>query len=369
MNQVGQNKIGIIIPNADNTFNTSTPLGDARIHGEIITLNVPGSGSRDDNNTGNYLYEGSRHIHHRYTDLGNATSPTPPTNTMSGWQAWLDGIYPIQTSTEFNSQSVEGGATIEMTGGPTATGRWFKRKTNEAIRQLFVSSYRLRNWNLFNLSPATFKPALYVSFYLYTFKSDDTGKYWRFYWYRDLPTSDAKYSTSYYGVKPVGSSFSMRIEWAGDGFPGLYADQISAPIDGRWHRIEFIYDFVNDYHWYTVNGIIQTDESRNYLGRMDGQLGLNSLLRYGLLGNTVDPREENGHYIGWALPVCDFSLKRIELADSPVWANKTQSVMQPVLSWSNDQVQIKYNKGVFKSIAGKHLFYVNGVNATYIQPA
>jgi hypothetical protein len=304
-------------------------------------------------------------MHLRSTDFDSAAAATPASNTKAGWQTHLDGIYPIKTSNDFNDQATNSGATLELTGGPTQSGKWLKRQASEAIRALFPSNWRLRNWNL--LDNTGYKPYLYVSFYLQTFDSDDTGKFFRMYWKRDLPTTDAKYTSSFWTGKPINNSYTWRVEWSGNGELGGYGDQ-SFDVDGKWNRVELLFDFDNDEYKILINGTTLTDVSRSYTGAVAGQLGLNSVIHYALLGNTLEPMAEDGHYVGWALPYVDYSSKRIELADSADWTTKTKSVVQPVKSWASGNVEFIINQGDFADLTNKHVFYVDGTTATYIGP-
>jgi hypothetical protein len=332
-------------------------------HGSLRKIAVTNAGTKEDYNSGNYLFNGHKHINLRFTDFDQATSPLPANNTKAGWQSYLDGIYPIMTSDDFNSASVASGATVELTGGPSPSGKWLKKQSSEAIKALFPSNHRLRNWNLFD--NVGFKPAVYVSFYLQTFSGDDAGKPFRMYWHRDLPSADSKYSTSFWMGKPIGSSYTWRVEWAGNGELGGYGDQ-QFTIDGQWNRVELLFDFVADTHAILVNGKLLTDVSRSYNGVINGQLGVNSAVRYALLGNTIDPMLEDGHHMGWAQPYADFSLKRIEIADSSDWSTKTKSVVQPVKSWAPNEIEFIINRGDFADLNNKHIFLLDGLNATYL---
>lgn len=338
---------------------TTTP-----VHGDLKTITVTGSGSKTDFNAGNYTFAGHRHMALRSTDFDSATAATPSSNTKAGWQALLQGIYPIKTSNDFNDQATASGATLELTGGPTHSGKWLKRQASQAIRTLYPSNWRLRNWNL--LDNSGYKSYLYVSFYLQTFDDDDTGKWYRMYWRRDLPSSDPKYSSSFWtGKMAGGGQFTWRVEWSGNGELGGYADQ-SHPTTGVWNRMELFFDFANDSYQVHINGKPITDSSRNYFGTVAGQLGLNSQITYALLGNTLEPMAEDGHHVGWAMPYADYSSKRIELADNSNWALKTKSVVQPVKSWTSGNVEFIVNQGDFADLDNKHIFYLDGTTATYI---
>lgn len=334
-------------------------------HGQLRAIVVEGAGTKTDYNDGNYTFAGHRHLHLRATDFDNALAAVPSSNTKAGWQGHLDGIYPILTSDDFNSQATESGATLELEGGPTRSGKWLRRQTSAELWEKYPANVRLRNWNLFSNSSG-YKSAVYVSYYLQTFVGDDTGKHFRIWWRRDLPSTDSKYNSNLWLGKSAGSSgYTWRLEWSNDGQPGGYSNQ-QFEIDGKWNRVEVLMDFDNDEYAMMVNGQLLTYVSRGYTGVIEGQMGLNSVVRYALLGNTVDPRAEDGHHLGWAQPFADFSLKRIELADSPNWANKTKSVIQPVKSWESDNIEFIINQGDFEDLTDKHIFYVDGLEATYV---
>lgn len=332
-------------------------------HGDLKSITVTGSGSKSDFNSGNYTFAGHRHLHLRFTDFDTAAAATPSSNTKAGWQAHLQGIYPIKTSNDFNDQATASGATLELTGGPTHSGKWLKRQATNAIKALYPSNWRLRNWNL--LDNSGYKSYLYVSFYLQTFDNDDTGKWYRMYWRRDLPSTDPKYSSSIWHAKTNGGQYTWRVEWSGNGELGGYADQ-SLTSTGQWNRIELLFDFDNDTYQTIINGKTLTDSSRNYFGTIAGQLGLNSQITYALLGNTLEPMAEDGHHVGWAMPYVDHSSKRIELADNATWSLRTKSVVQPVKSWTSGNVEFIINQGDFADLNNKHIFYLDGTTATYI---
>ncbi len=338
----------------------------AKAHGDLRQITVAGAGAKQDYNTGNYTFSGHRHMHHRFTDFANATTATPASNTTSGWKAHLDGIYPIVISKDFNSQALESGATLQLTGGPTPSGKWLKRQLTNAIATQFPNNYRLRNFNLSdNDGSPTARDAIYVSFYLQTFESDDSGKFFRMF-LKDSPL--APKTTNIYPTKaPHSGQFTWRAEGNNDGWPIGYADQTVA-INNQWNRIELLLDFANDRYAFMVNGILQTDISRGYMGWVAGQLGVGTKHDYSLLGNTVTPFAEDGHHMGWAQPQLDFSLKRIEIADSANWETKTKAVLQPVKSWSNDAIEFIVNQGDFPDLQNKHIFYVDGTNAVYVAP-
>lgn len=335
-------------------------------HGEVQKITVVGAGARADNNSGNYTFAGHRHMHHRFTDLEKAISNEPASNTQAGWKAHLDGIYPIVVATDFNAKSRESGATVEMTGGPTPSGKWLKRQLTQQIAAQFPNNYRLRNFNLSDNDGVTSaRDALYVSFYLQTFEDDDTGKFFRMF-LKNSPNYPK--TTNFYPSKmPRSREFTWRTEGNGDGWPAGYADQ-TFPINQQWNRIELLFDFVTDRYALLVNGVLLTDVSRGYAGWIAGQLGTRAMHDYSLLGNTIAPFAEDGHHMGWAQPHMDFSLKRIEIADSANWATKTRSVFQPIKSWTNDTIEFIVNRGDFADLENKHVFYVNGTDVVYVGP-
>lgn len=357
-------------------FGSVDESAPALVHGVLRQVSVAGAGTKQDYNDGDYTFAGHRHIHHRFTDFEQAVISTPVENTKEGWQQFLGGIYPIQTSNEFNSQATESGATLELSGGPTYSGRYLKRDITPDVVAAFPSNFRLRNWNILdNTASPTFIPKMYQSFYVAPDTLPSVGKHMRTYWYRDIDPGDPTYSSSFWmGFQPGDNTHTWRIEWAGDGELGGYSDQ-TIPLQQGWSRCEIFMDFENDWHAMLIDGQLLTDTSRGFNGIINGQLGLNSILRYSLLGNTVERHNwddvleqpvELGEFTGWAMPVLDHSFKRIELADSAVWANKTDSVIQGVKSWTNDDIEIIVNQGRFENLENKHLFYLDGLTATYI---
>ncbi|WP_341836630.1 hypothetical protein WJU16_01865 [Chitinophaga pollutisoli] len=331
-------------------------------HGDVIAVTVAGSGSKTDYNTGNYTFAGQRHMHLRSTDFDTATTAVPASNTKAGWQVHLGGIYPILGSSDFNNQATASGATLQLSGGPTHSGKWLKRQLTDSIKAAFPLNSRLRNWNLFDNSG--YKSYVYVSFYLQSFHDDDPGKWFRMWWRRDLPSTDPQYNSNFWTSKEKNGSFTWSTESSVPGTKHYFHPMPS--VVGVWNRMEFLFDFDNDQYRIYVNGKIVTDSTRGAYGPISGALGLNSTLRYALLGNTVDARLEEGHHLGWALPYVDHSPKRIELADSNDWSTKTKSVVQPVKSWNADNVEFILNQGDFADLDNKHIFYLDGATATYI---
>jgi hypothetical protein len=332
-------------------------------HGSLKSIVVAGSGTKEDNNTANYTFAGHRHMHHRFTDFDSATTEVPATNTKAGWLAHTGGIYPIITSDDFNSQAAESGVTISMTGGPTPSGKFAKRHNNDDIKALFPKNSRLRNFNLFQ--NVGVKSHLHVGFYLRVFRAQSTGKFARFFWRRgDLDPSDVRINHDFWIAKKAGTQFNWRTEWVKDGYLPGWADQ-KFEVDDKWIRFEMLFDFTNDSYQILVDGNPLTDESNGYNGIMTGHLGSNCTLRYGLLGNTIEEMLPD-QFVGWAQPFVDFDTKRIELADNATWSARTKSVIQPIKSWTSDNIQFIVNQGDFADLTNKHIFYVDGTTVTYI---
>lgn len=330
-------------------------------HGDVRAVVVTGAGTKTDFNDGDYTFSGHRHMHLRSADFDNVTTAEPAQNTKGGWMDHLGGIYPIVTSDDFNSQATASGTTLELTGGPTHSGKWLKRQYSSEMQAMFPANIRLRNWNLYNNS--IYRPTVYVSFYLKTFK-DDTGKIFRMFMKRSAPENE---KFDFWIASEEGSSaYHWRVEY-GAGEDIAYCDE-TFDIDGKWQRMEFLFDFDADEYSVIIDGSLQTDVSRGYMGVTQGQLWEGSQPTYALLGNTLTPRLEDGHFVGWALPYVDFSLKRIELADSPDWSTKTKSVIQPVKTWADDNIEFIVNQGDFEDLTDKHIFYLNGLDATYVGP-
>lgn len=262
------------------------------------------------------------------------------------------------------------GALLKTSGGPTVSGRYLTREITSSVVSLYPSSYRLRNFNL--ITNSGYKSALYVSFYFLTQAGADLGKLFRVYW--DTNASYPKSQNYWLSIKADGT-FVARVEGASDGYTPLYTDKVftSSEIQNVWNRFEILIDFDNDRHTFLINGQQMTDVSNGYTGWVTGQLGAGRVLDYVLLGNTVDTRIENSQWFSWAMPYADFSLKRIEIADSNVWANKTQSVVQVPTSWVNNgdgttTVQFVPNRGVMSDLNNKWVYYVDGIDATLIGP-
>ena len=127
-------------------------------------------------------------------------------------------------------------------------------------------------------------------------------------------------------------------------------------------------DFANDKISFYADGKPLTDVSRGYTGVNTGWLGVNGKLHYFLLGNTVDINGDAGEFLGHAMPYLDFSFQRIELADSPNRASRSDAVVQVPTRWDNGRIDIVVNQGRFANLENKHLFLLNGMQATYLGP-
>lgn len=338
----------------------AAPQAAAIAHGGTYTITGVNLGTKADHNSGNYHYQGQRHLLARFSDFDNATTPVPATNTKSGWQAHLDGIFPTTVATDFNAFASESGATVESSGGVTPSGRWLKRRITQTVRDRFPSNSGLRNWNLWET--LGYKPQMYYSGYVNLSSIDKPGKYFRFFW---KDSSNANYNV---WTAKEGATLTARAEGANDGVPGLYADRPVAYQANTWIRYEILADFANDRISFYADGKVLTDVSRNYTGVNTGWLGTGGKLHYFLLNNTVDMNGEAGEFIGHAMPYLDFSFRRIELADSPNWASRTDAVVQVPTRWEDGRIDIVVNQGRFANLENKHLFLLNGMQATYLGP-
>lgn len=338
----------------------ATLMAVAPSHGSVYTITGAQLGTKADHNTGNYRYQGQRHLLARFTDFDNANTAAPAANTKAGWQAHLDGIYPILTSTDFNALSTASGATVEASGGVTPSGRWLKRSITQAIRDQFPSNYRLRNWNLWDTRG--YQPQMYYSGYVNLSTANAPGKYLRFYW-RESSNANQNVWTA-----KEGGSLTARAEGSNAGVPGIYSDAPVRYQANTWMRYEILADFANDRISFYADGKVLTDVSRNYTGVNTGWLGVGGKLDYFLLNNTIDMNGDAGEFVGHAMPYLDFSFRRIELADSPNWASRTDAVVQVPTRWENGRIDIVVNQGRFANLENKHLFLLDGMQATYLGP-
>ena len=99
----------------------AAPQAAAIAHGGTYTITGVNLGTKADHNSGNYHYQGQRHLLARFSDFDNATTPVPATNTKSGWQAHLDGIFPTTVATDFNAFA---NRTYITTNTPGLNVRW-----------------------------------------------------------------------------------------------------------------------------------------------------------------------------------------------------------------------------------------------------
>lgn len=334
--------------------------GGSFSHGSRYTIQAANLGSKADHNVGNYRYQGQRHLLARFSDFDNAGAATPAANTKAGWQAHLDGIYPILTSTDFNALATASGATVEASGGVTPSGRWLKRRITQGVRDQFPSNYRLRNWNLWDTRG--YQAQMYFTGYVNLSSINAPGKYYRFYW------TDSSNANNNVWTAKEGGSMTARAEGANTGVPGIYSDAPVRYQSNTWVRYEILADFANDRVSFYADGKPLMDTSRGYTGVNTGWLGVGGKLDYFLLNNTVEMDGEAGEFVGHAMPYLDFSFKRIELADAADWSRRTDAVVQVPTRWANGSVDIVVNQGRFANLEGKHLFLLDGMQATYLGP-
>jgi len=342
----------------------SQPLGGGVQ--QLITLTGSGFGVKADNNADAYTYGGQTHTLARFTDFDGAATQEPVTNTEAGWKAHLDGIFPIVTATDFNSEATASKATLELTGSPTPSGKWLKRKSDQAVLDLFPSNGRLRNWNLFD-NDSTPRNQMYVSYYINSFTTPNVGKWSRIYW-----TGGSTLNKDLWIGMPNPSPnglLTARAEYSGGGETGIYADQ---PFpNGDWVFVEMFYDFESDVFRLQQNGVVITDTSRLYTGDVSNWLGTGGVLDYVLMGNTMDthPTEDN-HYFGWARPYMDFSFKRVLLSESATYTHGvTYGIPQPITAWSDTSISFVTNLGHFSSLTGKYFHVVDNGTTLYTEAA
>lgn len=329
------------------------------VHGESLTIRGSGFGTKTNNNSGNFTYAGKQHLVARFTDFDNASTATPVQNTKAGWQTLLDGLYPIMTSTDFNTTASASGATLEMRGGATHSGRWLKRQITQSIRDAYPTNYRLRNWNLWETN--AYHPQMYMSCYVNFSTVDNPGKFLRFYWNHTNVLNDNVWTAKEKNI------FITRAEGGNNGLPLLYDDTPNLQLNNGWIRYEILADFENDRISFYADGKLLKDISRNYNAEMSGWLGTGGWLNYFLLANTIDMNGETGEFLGHAMPYLDFSFKRIELADSAEWSAKTKAVVQVPTRWDDKEIDIAVNQGDFADLKNKHLFLLEGAQATYLR--
>ncbi len=361
---VAYNQPGYINPDTGliQSENPFPPL----VHGVVRSLSTPSMGTLTDNNTSNYLFAGTRHMSARFTDFDNASGATPAANTEAGWTALLDGLFPISSSTDFNPDAVACGATLELTGGVTASARWLRRQVTEAAALAFTN-IRLRNFNIWKTEG--YVPYVHLSFYNYGM-TQPIGKITRTYY-----SGDPRGHDNVWAARTDGQ-YSAHCEPGTPALPQLDGDQTNA---SGWTRCDMFMDFENGVFSFYVDGLLQTDVSRGIDGIETDWIYPASILDYILLGNTIsagrtgagtaeDPYVYNSEYTGWAMPVLSFSRKRIEIADSAVWASRTDSVIQPLKTCVSGDAEVIVNQGRFDDLVGKHYFELDGMTATYIGP-
>lgn len=167
-----------------------------------------------------------------------------------------------------------------------------------------------------------------------------------------------------------GYGFSWRAEGNGNGYQGGYADTaLALAQEDQWIYFERLVDFTADEYATFVNQVIQIDTDRGYTGWVSGQIGADKIARHGLLGNTIDPRGENGEKIEWAEISVDFDWDTLWIANSSVWANKTlRPVKCPQKSCIDGVVEFIVNDGGNEDVSTWHLFHDDGKIITHLRP-
>jgi hypothetical protein len=340
-------------------------------HGQLRSVTFSGSGSKTDYNTGNYTFGGHRHRLPRFTDFEQAVTAIPASNTLAGWQAACDAFYPMTAATGFNVNAAQNNATLEMTGGPTPSGKWFRRQITEAADALDGSN-RLRNFCMW--PTAGFQALIHISYYLYA-EGDDpgAGKDFRIYWTGGAPNNNKNMWTS-----RALDKFNANAEYSGGSDSlTLYSDQ-SIPGTG-WFRRDIFLDMENGRAWLYVNSILMTDASNSLTGEINNWIGAGAVIDYILLGNTVDSGRQgsegsytyNDHYIGWAQPRMDFSWKRLEIANNSNYALATEKSILIDTDWIDNgdgTVTVPYivNQGTMSTLEGMYLFSIDLMTPTLL---
>ena len=343
--------------------NPTPPLA----HGVLRTLMSELIEAQTDYNADNYTIAGRRHMLPRFSDLDVATTTTPASNTIAGWEALTGGARPILTNTDFNAFATETNTTLVLTGGPTQSGAYLRRQITESAAATYTN-IRLRNWCIFPTEE--FHGKIHVSFL--SFGMDEAiGKIFRMYW----TGGDNLWDNVW--VARTNQDYSARAEYSGGGvIPQLDADNTGAV---GWVRDDFFFDFDTGLCSFYIDGELLIDTSSGHTGELDW-LGVGGVLDYILLGNTISagrtgagtveyPYVYNDEYTAWALFSVSFSHTRIEMADSPTWAEKTGFEIQPFATCETGEAQYIVNQGRFADLADKSLFLVDKMNATYLGAA
>lgn len=343
----------------------------APFHGQLREVTFAGSGSKPNYNTNGRTFGGHIHRLPRFTDFESAITAIPASNTLSGWQNACDDFYPILTSTQFNVNAAAASATLEMTGGPTPSGKYFRRQIT-AAGDVLSGSNRLHNFSLW--PTAGYQDLIHISYYLYC-EGDDPGigKDFRIYWTGGSPNNNKNMWAG-----RVLEQFTARAEYSGgsDSLP-LYSDE-SIPGTG-WFRRDIFLDAGNGVAWLYVNGILLTDASNSLTGEITDWIGAGAVIDYILLGNTVDSGRQgsegsytyNDHYIGWAQPRMDFSWKRLEIANNSDYSLATQKSIVIDTEWVDNgdgTVTVPYivNQGTMPDLDGMYLFEMNLMTPTLL---
>jgi hypothetical protein len=282
---------------------------------------------------------------------------SPSTSLSWNWYAGLqinDPVFATLSSVTSSQPSLTNGQTATLTINFTAP-----------MTGLYVTDINPRNGSGINFSRSAFTK---VSDTQYTVVITAIGS---------IATVVADVTVSTGGTKPFpyvpnggrGYGFSWRAEGNGDGYQGGYADVAQQlPQEDQWIYFERLVDFTEDEYATFVNQVIQTDTDRGYMGWVSGQIGADKITQHGLIGNTIDPRGENGEKIEWAEISVDFDWDTIWIANNSVWANKTlPPVKCPQKSCVDGVVEFIVNDGGNADLSDWHVFHDDGTTITHLR--
>jgi hypothetical protein len=304
--------------------------GAALVHGSALTLTGTGFGTRADNNSGNYTWNGAEHLHFRFKDFRDGAINSDGLYAQRGGSSWTPGA----------------SMTIQA-GGPTNSDYYIRRIYTD------VESGGL------SCDTSGAGDYLYTSFKFRcdSVENQQAGKLFRAY------AGDSK---NFY-ISAGGGDLYIRgnaenisgssVEW-GSGYEITEQD---------WNRIEIYADKTTGSVKIWLNGWLATNRTW-----VDSTTNWN--------GHTIDypnmiDDESRGYGILGEYEFCDiytdFTAARVEMTTSATWsdvfgrASPSLRTHEPqiVTSWADTSITCRVNKGEFADNSTVYLHVIGADNA------
>ena len=301
-------------------------------HGDSFTINGSGFGTRADNNSGNYSWNGAEHLHYRFKDFRDGTLESAGFYLQRGGSAWTPA---------------SGEMTIQSTGAPNNSDYY--------ARRIWVAT------ESGGLSCAV-SGAGNILYTTYKFKCDaiadqQSGKLFRAYaddsknFYLTTGGSDLYVRGNAEGIS------GATVEW-GNGYE----------ITGQdWNRIEILADKTTGAVKVWLNGWLASNRTW-----VDSTTVWNGhTFDY---PNMIDDASRGGGIDGeyeYCDIYTDFTAARVEMATSATWsdvlgrASPSLRTHEPqiITAWSDTSITFRVNKGEFADNTTVYLHVIGADNA------